>query len=88
MDKQLAEQLMKKLHSLSVPFNDAAELIEQIPDEDEKKRFRRGLGELMGRAYTDLMIPILRQYPDLDPDKDLDFEEDDRTPKVDPGEGT
>ena len=76
MDKNLAEQLMNKLHSLDAPINDAVELVEQIPDEDERKRFRKGLGEMMGHIYTDLMIPILRQYPDLDPDKDLVFEED------------
>lgn len=32
---------------------------------------------LMGHIYMDLMIPILRQYPDLDRDKDVVFEEDD-----------
>ena len=77
MDKHLAEQLMKKLHSLDEPINDACELVEQIADEHEMRRFRKGLGELMGHIYTDLMIPILRQYPDLDPDKDVVFEEDD-----------
>lgn len=78
MDKQLAEQLMEKLHSLDGPINDACELVEQIADKDEMRRYRKGLGELMGHIYTDLMMPILRQYPDLDPDKDVIFEEDER----------
>jgi hypothetical protein len=35
----------------------------------ERRRFRRGLAELM-IGYIDLMTDIVRQYPDLDPDRD------------------
>lgn len=67
MDKNLAEQMLEKLNELNAPFNDAVELTEQIADAKEKSRFRRKLGELMGYAYTELMMPIHEQYPELDP---------------------
>ena len=70
MDRRVAEMLMKDLRALSEPLNSAAALIEQISDKDEQILLRRGIGELMGRIYTDLMIPILKQYPEMDPDEE------------------
>jgi len=67
MERQLAERLLEKLNQLYAPFGDAVELVEQISDLDEKKRFQGALAEVMGRVQTDLMIPIHNQYPDLDP---------------------
>jgi hypothetical protein len=40
----------------------------KITDETERRVFRRNLGQIMG-LYTDLIVSIARQYPDLDPDK-------------------
>lgn len=77
MDKNLAEQLMKKLKELDAPFDDATDLVDEITDDAERLRFRKELGELAGNVYVKLMVPIFRQYPDLDPDKDIVFEEDD-----------
>jgi hypothetical protein len=71
MKKDIAIQLIEKLFASDKPLNAAAEVIEKIEDEEEKKKFRRGILEIMGRMYTDLELPILRQFPDLDPDKKL-----------------
>lgn len=30
---------------------------------------RQAIGDITARAYTDLIRPIVRQYPDLDPEK-------------------
>jgi hypothetical protein len=46
-----------------------AELVAEITDPNEKATFIQAVGDLMGDIYGKLMIPILRQYPDLDPDK-------------------
>jgi hypothetical protein len=73
MEKQLATRLMGLLLELGKPLNEVAELIEQISDEDEKRIFRRGIGEMMGRMWTDLQFELVKQYPDLDPDKDTEW---------------
>ena len=64
---------MLSLEVLGEALNDLAADIEKIKDLEEKKKYRRGVGELMGRSYTDIMRPIIKEYPDLDPDKDLDW---------------
>ena len=69
MEKNIAKLLMDSLLVLDEPLNRATELTDQINDEEERKRFRKGIGEIGGRVYTDLMVPIIRQYPDLDPEK-------------------
>jgi hypothetical protein len=41
----------------------------EIANENERRAFRRKLGEIMGH-YTDLLVSIVHEYPDLDPDPD------------------
>jgi hypothetical protein len=70
MEKAVAARLIEALVGLDAPINALDALSAEIPDMEERKSFRLALGNLMGQIYGDLMIPILRQHPDLDPDKD------------------
>ena len=57
-------------------MNDVASIIEKINDEEEKRKFRKGIGCLMGKLYTDIMHPIIRERPDLDPDRTTEWFKD------------
>ena len=76
MEKETAKKIMVSLERFGEVLNGLAAEIEKIKDIEEKKKYRRGVGELMGRSYTDIMLPIIREYPELDPDKDLDWNKD------------
>lgn len=69
MQEKIAKELMDTLAALDEPLNKAAELIEQIGDEEERKKFRKGLGGVMAGIYTELELLVIKQYPNLDPDK-------------------
>jgi len=69
MEKPLASRLMDALVGFDVPLGKVGMLVDEIADPKEKRAFVQAWGDVMGRIYKDLMIPILRQYPDLDPDK-------------------
>lgn len=69
MDRETAVQLMRVYSQLSEPFNLATEIIGKLPDEEEQKRLRRPLGQMMADVWTELMLPIVKQFPELDPDK-------------------
>lgn len=69
MRENIAKELMNTLAALGEPLNNAVELIEQIEDEEERKKFRKGIGGVIARIYTELEFYIIRQYPNLDPDK-------------------
>jgi hypothetical protein len=68
LDKTAAADLMKNLLELSASMNTVAALIEKIDDEKQKLILRRGIADLMGAVYTDLMRPIIREHPELNPD--------------------
>ncbi len=70
MDRDVADLLMKRLVALNKPVNDVMEAIEQISDLNEKRRFRREIGEIVAVTYTNLTMPVAKQYPDLCPSKD------------------
>jgi hypothetical protein len=69
MERHIAERLMEILLRLDTPLNEATELTELLPDVAEQKAIRRGIGEVTLTIYTEIMRPIIRQFPDLDPEK-------------------
>lgn len=69
MDRSTAKRMIELLLSLDVPLNEASALTETMADTEERRAVRRALGEITARAYTDLIRPIVHQFPDLDPEK-------------------
>ncbi len=69
MERDLAARMVEVAQSMTEPLDRLAALTEQIADEDERRDFRRRLAQIMGDIYPDLLTPIIRQYPDLDPHK-------------------
>jgi hypothetical protein len=69
MTRDDAEQLMRIYSSIGDLLNSADSIIRNISDENEKKRLLRLLGEMMADLWLKLESPIVKQFPDLDPDK-------------------
>ena len=69
MQRNLAEKLINESMRIGDHLNTISEVVSQIDDMEERRKFARPLGELMGLIYTELMLPIIKDYPDLDPDK-------------------
>jgi len=69
MNRDVAESLMKELLALSDPLNTATSLTARISEREERESLRRALGEIMSKLYTELMIPIISEHRDFDPDK-------------------
>ena len=68
MNRELAADLMANLLALDASMNSVVERIELIDDKDEHNAFKQAIYKVIGDVYCDLMRPIIRQYPDLDPD--------------------
>jgi hypothetical protein len=66
MDRAIAEKMIETLLNIDDPLNAATELTSQMADEAEARSVRRGLAEILVRI-DDVMRPIVRQFPDLDP---------------------
>jgi hypothetical protein len=68
MDKALASQILDRILAAERELGALSDLSEEISDDQERRALRRHLAEAMNR-YTDILMSIVRQYPDLDPDK-------------------
>lgn len=67
MERAVAEKVMAILAD-GRELNALDALSHEISGEDERRAFRRTLAQVMG-LYTDLIVSIAYQYPDLDPDR-------------------
>ena len=73
MQKSTAEKLMAALAWMEHPLQYYFDLLDEISDEEEKTKLRNAVGDMMGRHFTELMIPILRQHRDLDPERNPEW---------------
>ena len=69
MTRDDAEQLMRIYSSIGELLNSADPIIRNISEESERKELLRPLGEVMADLWLKLESPIVKQFPDLDPDK-------------------
>jgi hypothetical protein len=72
MERKLAESLMQTYLAMTQPLNAAERMAREITDKAEQESARRAIGSLMQAVYVELMRPIIRQFPDLDPDREKD----------------
>jgi hypothetical protein len=66
MTRAAAEKVIQELLTACASLNEAVRAI-QTEAPDLFPEFRRQTGEVMGAIYLDLMKPVVRDYPDLDP---------------------
>lgn len=69
MKKDAAEVLMQQLLALSQAMDQVCAAIDRVDGEDEREQLRRGMSGMLADVYTELMRPIIRQFPELDPDR-------------------
>ena len=70
MERRLAEKVIEAAMSSGEKLDKLALLAAEMTNETERNRFRKSIGEIMGSIYSDIMMPVIAQYPDLDPDRD------------------
>ncbi len=72
MNLDTAETVLSALLKTRPAINELLESTEQIEDEAERLALRRRIAEVMHVLAYDLVMHIVRQYPDLDPDKKME----------------
>jgi hypothetical protein len=69
MKRHVAEQALAALNDASFMMNSTLLLIQKECTEEEFLKFRRGTGLAMGYLYTEVIMPILQEHPDLEPEE-------------------
>jgi hypothetical protein len=69
MEKTLAAQVIDSVLQLSGQLNGIDEQLQALPEGAEREALLRALGSVMFELDSGLIRPLVRQYPDLDPDR-------------------
>jgi len=69
MEKAIAAKIMEAALSLGTEINILDSLISQLDSGDEKEAFVHALGNIMSVLTRDIMFRIIRDHPELDPDR-------------------
>jgi len=69
MEKALAAKIMEAALSLGKEISNLDSLISQLDNGAEKEEFVQALGNVMRVFTPDVMFRIIRDHPELDPDR-------------------
>lgn len=67
MNRKIAEEIMVHLRAIDAPMNAAIEAVERISDSDERRAMRKAFALAIGQIYSQLMVPVCKDFPDLLP---------------------
>lgn len=69
MQKDMAIRMLRAALDLEVQISELDGLVSELGDGLEKHECARALGSIIGVITKDFVFRIVRQYPELDPDK-------------------
>lgn len=75
MNEDLAKIIIQQMVSLGKVASETGDLFDEIENENEKKELRRYIGEILVKSI-EVLEYALKQYPHLDPHKELFLEWD------------
>jgi hypothetical protein len=69
MEKVLATKIMEAALSLGKEIGNLDSLVSQLDNGAEKEEFVQALGNIMSVVTRDVVFRIIRDHPELDPDR-------------------
>ena len=69
MDQATAQKLMALYQEIGLTLNQADTVIRTLPDA-ERHEHLSGLADSVMQIWYKLQLPVVRQYPELDPDRE------------------
>jgi len=88
-DHKLAEELINLANKASRITHDSLKLVMDNCSQDEFKKYRYAVGHVMAEIFEQIVVPLSKEHPDLDPLKQEDKEDkpksrEDDIPAYDP----
>lgn len=63
----IAKQLIDTLDDCSEKINESIRLVQEKCSDEEFQAYRKAAGFVMGYIYTDVVAPLHKEHPDLEP---------------------
>jgi hypothetical protein len=68
MEKSLAEVILKSVLVIGNGLSALDPIVRDVKDANERNRLLKCLGVVMSELNAGVVIPIINQYPEMDPD--------------------
>ena len=68
MTKELALRIRDMLLEFSGKIDESVRLVKDTCPEDEFRRYRSGTAQIMGAMYAEVLRPLFREHPELEPE--------------------
>ncbi len=68
MEKHVAAMIVALMRECSDKLNGSVQTVKDTCTEEEFVIYRKAVGQIMGGMYIDIMWPIFREHPDLEPE--------------------
>ncbi|HKS84854.1 MAG TPA: hypothetical protein VJR71_05205 [Pseudolabrys sp.] len=69
VEKMRAMAVIASIKTIGTHINELHALTDRLSSESDRRKFRRHLGEVMAAINSDILMPVVHEYPELDPDK-------------------
>lgn len=67
-DKKVAKEIADTIENCLDLINKSILLVQAKCDKDEFEGYRKAAGMVMGYMYTDILAPLYKDHPELDPE--------------------
>jgi len=67
MKKETAENIIDLLGECDKKLNETIDLISSLESKEQQKKFRKPIGEFFAKSYTEILMPIYKEHPELKP---------------------
>jgi len=67
MDRDTVPRLMDQVVLCHKAIDEAENIAREIADPKQRDQTRKALAEASGHIYAEIMMPLIREYPELDP---------------------
>ena len=69
MERSRAVSMIASIKTIGTHLNELHALADRLSSEVDRQQFRRHLGGVMASINCEILMPIVREYPELDPDR-------------------
>lgn len=69
MQREVAENVLALMLEYSGKLDQSVQLVKDNCNEQEFINYRKAIGTIMGEMYVEIMWPIFKEHPDLEPEE-------------------
>jgi hypothetical protein len=69
MEKSVAEKVLALMLEYSGKLDASVQLVKDTCTEQEFRHYRRAIGKIMGEMGVEIMWPIFKEHPELEPEE-------------------